>query len=62
MDWVDNLPREEMPPRWMWPFAEELEIWFEGVEEQRKEKYGNSDAGSDTESPMMENELVRGRS
>lgn len=45
----------------MWPFGEELEIWFEGVEEQRKEKYGSGSDSGDTEVPMMENELTRGR-
>lgn len=62
IDWQDNLAREEMPPRWMWPFVDELEIWFEEVEEQRKAKYGSNNSDStDTDSPMMENELARGR-
>lgn len=62
MDWLENLARDEMPPRWMWPFAEELESWFADVEEQRKDKYSSDGSGDDSaDSSMMENELARGR-
>lgn len=54
------MGHEEVPPKWMWPFAEELEIWFERVEEERKEKYGTTNDESGDES-LMDNELTRGR-
>jgi len=64
-DWQENLTSDEMPPRWMWPFNEELEVYFEAVDRKRKEKYGieDDDTGStgDTSSGMMENEFARGR-
>ncbi len=47
-----------MPPAWMWPYEDELEIWFENVEEQRKEKYGGGGStAEDTDAPLMRNEL-----
>jgi hypothetical protein len=60
-DWQENLLSDEMPPRWMWPFEDELEIWFEAVEEQRKARYGGGDSSGDTSVPMMKNELAQGR-
>ena len=58
--WQENLPRDEMPPEWMWSVDHELEIWFERVEAEREEKYGGT--GDDrTEVPMMTNELAAQR-
>lgn len=48
----------------MWPFEEELELWFEEVERVREEKYGSQggDPGGDADSgPMLHNELARER-
>jgi len=59
-DWQENLVSEECPPAWMWAFDEELEIWFEQVDQARKAKYNLSD-NDDTTVPMMSNELARGR-
>lgn len=59
LDWQENLSSEEMPPRWMWPYESELEIWFDEVEDKRKQKFGGS--GSDDAVPMMTNELARGK-
>lgn len=61
LDWQENLTSDEMPPRWMWAFGDELEIWFEDVDTQRKERFGSASAGGDEETPMMRNELARGR-
>lgn len=58
LDWQENLLPEEMPPEWMWPFVDELEIWFEEVDTKRKERYGGT-AASDEEGSMMRNELAR---
>lgn len=59
LDWQENLSSDEMPPEWMWPFDEELELWFEEVERQRKEKYGGG-ASESTEN-LLENEYAKGR-
>lgn len=59
LDWQENLQSEEMPPEWMWPFDEDLELWFEEVDRNRKEKYGgNADSSSEE---MLENEYARDR-
>ena len=55
--WQHNLSKNEMPPRWMWPFADELNIWFEEVEANRERKYSSS--GSDTGEHMQVNELAK---
>lgn len=66
LGWQENLSNDETPPEWMWALDDELEKWFEEVEETRKEKYGtggrSDDARSnDTVVPMMQNELTRNR-
>lgn len=59
-DWQENLAQDEMPPAWMWPFEDELELWFEEVERRRSEKYGTS-RSEDESVPMMQNELAKSR-
>jgi hypothetical protein len=44
----------------MWPYEEELEIWFDQVEEARNARYGR-EKSDDTTVPMMSNELAKGR-
>lgn len=62
LHWQKNLTSEEMPPQWMWPFGDELEEWFEAVEEKRKEPSdGGSSAAEDEGVPMMQNALARER-
>lgn len=58
LDWHETLSKDELPPRWMWPFEDELKIWFEEVDEKRNEQHG--DSGGEAV-PMMANELTRGR-
>lgn len=58
LDWLDNLPRDETPPEWMWAFEDELESWFEEVEAARERKYGGGREDADEEVPMMSNELA----
>lgn len=60
LDWQENLSSDEVPPSWMWPFEDELEIWFDQVEEKRSERYGNR-GDNDTTVPMMSNEMAKGR-
>lgn len=54
-NWQENLQRDEMPPDWMLPHDEELELHFAEVDRLRKEKYGVDD--SDESSEMMSNSL-----
>jgi hypothetical protein len=62
LSWLENLGKDEIPPEWMWALDDELEKWFDGVEEARNEKYGINDSRSnDTVVPMMQNELTRSR-
>jgi hypothetical protein len=60
LGWQENLAKDETPPEWMWALDDELETWFEEVEENRKEKYGLKDS-DDTVVPMMQNQLTLGR-
>jgi hypothetical protein len=63
LGWQENLPKEETPPEWMWALDDELEEWFEQVEEARAEKYGRNDSrgSDDTIVPLVQNELTRRR-
>lgn len=45
LDWFENLPSDEQPPTWMWPFPDELKEWFDEVKIAREQKYGRSDDG-----------------
>lgn len=52
-----------MPPQYMWPFEEELELWFERVDREREARYGGGSSSYDDDETgsMMGNELARGR-
>lgn len=50
-----------MPPEWMWPFDEELDIWFEEVDRKRKEKYGGGETSDISSEGMLTNEYARDR-
>lgn len=53
LSWRENLTDDEMPPTWMWPFAEQCSDWIaEAVEARRN---GNSSARS---GPSTRNELL----
>ena len=41
--WQENLPSDEMPPRWMWNLDWELEDHFLKVDAERRKKYGGDD-------------------
>jgi hypothetical protein len=57
LTWQHNLAKNEMPPRWMWPFPDELTIWFEEVEANREKSY-SSDGGGNGEH-MEINQLAK---
>lgn len=46
--WQENLRSKEMPPRWMWAHAKELEEWFEEVDTLRRQEYGIEDDGGES--------------
>lgn len=55
--WEQTLDKGEMPPEWMWPFPDDLNLWFEDVQAARDERASpNSDAGDDGD--MVENDLA----
>lgn len=56
--WQRNLSKEEMPPRWMWPFPDELSDWFDEVELAREQRYGNR-GGDGSEEKMDGNMLAK---
>ena len=58
LGWFENLPEEELPKDWMWPFPDLLEEHFKWVKEERAAKYGTGDGGSsdDEYSHMESNE------
>jgi hypothetical protein len=60
LDWQENLQSEELPPEWMWPYDDDLELWFEEVDRRRREKFGGSDADASSEG-MLANEYARDR-
>lgn len=47
LSWQENLPSDEMPPRWMWCLDWEIDKHFEVVESRRKTKYGTSSNGDE---------------
>lgn len=60
--WQENLGKDEVPPEWMWSLDDELESWFEDVEEAREAKFGGSSTrNKDEVVPMMQNQLSKNR-
>jgi len=59
ISWQRNLSKKEMPPRWMWPFPDELEIWFEEVEMIRDKESGGSSDDESMDSNVLAKEGVR---
>lgn len=56
LGWQENLPSDDMPPSWMWPFDDPLERWFDDLKAKRE--MGLPDTDSDGEETMMSNELA----
>lgn len=48
LNWQENLPSDEMPPRWMWSLDWELEVHFSDVERKREDRYNNPGSTSDS--------------
>lgn len=59
INWQENLPKEEIPPEWMWCFDDELEQWFENVKAEREKKYNTGNSKTDYDKPgFMQNEFA----
>lgn len=52
---MQNLPREDMPPEYLWDDAQGLTDWWERVQFRRDAE----SAGEDVAPEMVENELAR---
>ena len=39
--WMENLPEDEVPPRWMWHLDWEIQSHFIKVKEEREKKYSS---------------------
>ena len=55
LNWMQNLPREEMPPEYLWDDVEGLEQWWEQVQYRREV----ASPGDGPEPDLVENELAR---
>jgi hypothetical protein len=53
--WYENCSPSEMPPRWMWPFDDEVNQWFEEVQLARQAGSPGPDADSES---MVVNEYA----
>lgn len=53
LSWQENLPEDEIPPRWMWHLDWELERHFEEVEIARRQKYGTASDDGELEGPNV---------
>ena len=59
LEWHENLPSDEVPPEWMWPYDRQLKKWFDEVDEERRNRYGTGSSQDDlVEVPMVQNELA----
>lgn len=54
LSWHENYMSKEIPPPWMWPFPDELEIWFEEV----RLSQDNPSDDTDEESSSVGNEYA----
>jgi hypothetical protein len=57
LSWRENLANDEIPPRWMWPFVEDINEWFEVIQMNRDEKSGKDQP--DPEKNMLTNSLAK---
>ena len=38
LNWNENLPEKEVPPRYLWPFPDEIDAWFGEVKIARDQE------------------------
>lgn len=65
MAWFENLPKEDIPPEYLWEDVEGLEQWFKSVEAKREDGMptvsgGGSSDEADGEDPqvMVQNDVA----
>jgi hypothetical protein len=56
LSWHEKLPKDEVPPRYLWWSVDLIDKWFKDVERKRKRKSSGSTYDSADEVPMMGNE------
>lgn len=60
LNWLENLPKNEVPPRRIWADTEGLEQWWNKVEDLRSSDYPLTGASSsDEDGAGTENDLAR---
>lgn len=64
LTWYENLPKEDMPPEYLWEDSEGLEMWWRTVEDRREDgistSRGTADhAENDQPREMVENDVAR---
>lgn len=59
LNWLENLPKKEVPPRHVWADPEGLELWWKRVEDLRSNDYPTSAGTPDGDSAGTENDLAR---
>lgn len=58
LDWHENLPEDETPPKWMWRFDDELDGWFEKVKEEREAKFSGGSGATDDDMGVEDGEVA----
>lgn len=53
--WHENLPQEDIPPSWMWPLQDQLDLHFKMVDDKRDGDSGSSDEAG---TAVDRNELI----
>jgi len=65
LSWQENLPSDEMPPRWMWHLDWELEAHFTKIKNERDRKFAqpssSSDSGDHEEGDMWDDNAFSAR-
>lgn len=64
LSWYENLPKEDVPPEYLWEDGEGLEMWWRTVEDRRNDgvetSRGHTDHDQDDQAPkMVENDVAR---
>lgn len=59
LNWMENLPKKEVPPQRLWGDGEGLEQWWAKVEEWRSEGGGPASSSSPDAAEGTDNELAR---
>jgi hypothetical protein len=63
LSWYENLPKEEIPPEYLWEDSEGLEMWWNSLDERREEKMGRyrqqGGDGGDEDAGMADNDMAR---